>query len=155
MFFGANGGNLEDDKIINVYDEKYDQYIDMAVEDLGLTTEVEKYLGFHPYSTDYLYISLMNINYLRKNIKEAKRFLSDEESYAYRNIFDRCFVLLGDQAMNDNNSSGANAIALSSNSKSFQFAKNDANLKMTRLIFRYRYNLDEVFEFKQEQVAPL
>lgn len=56
LFFGANG-NIEDDKITNVYDEKYDQYIDMTVEELGLTTEVEKYLGFHPYSTDYLYIS--------------------------------------------------------------------------------------------------
>ncbi len=43
----------------------------------------------------------MNINYLRKNIKEAKKFLSDEESYAFRNIFDRCYVLLGDQATSD------------------------------------------------------
>jgi len=49
----------------------------MTVEDLGLTTEVEKYLGFHPYSTDYLYLSQMNMNYVRKNIKEAKKFLSD------------------------------------------------------------------------------
>jgi hypothetical protein len=122
----------------------------MTVEELGLTTEVEKYLGFHPYSTDYLYLSQMNMNYVRKNIKEAKKFLSDEESYAFRNIFDRCFVLLGDQATNDTNSLNANSngIVIASNSKSFQFAKNDANLKMTRLIFRYRYNLDEIFEWK-------
>ena len=93
----------------------------MTIEELGLTTEVEKYLGFHPYSTDYLYLSQMNINYVRKNIKEAKKFLSDEESYAFRNIFDRCFVLLGDQATNDTNSLNANsnALMIASNSKSF------------------------------------
>ena len=76
----------------------------MPVEELGLTTEVERYLGFHPYSTDYLHISQMNINYVRKNINEAKKFLKDEECYAFRNIFDRCLVLLGDQATHENSS---------------------------------------------------
>ncbi len=68
----------------------------MTLEQLGLTSNVEKYLGFHPYSTNYLHISQMNINYVKRNIKEAKTFLKDEECYAYRNIFDRCYVLLGD-----------------------------------------------------------
>jgi hypothetical protein len=40
-------------------------------------------------------------------------------------------------------------------SKSYNLAKNDAHLKMTRLIFRYRNNLDDLFELKPEpQFGP-
>ena len=56
---------------MNVYDEKYDVFIEMSPEELGLTSEVEPNLGFHPYSTDYLKISNLNLNYVRKNLKEA------------------------------------------------------------------------------------
>jgi hypothetical protein len=38
----------------------------------------------------------MNFNYVRKNLFEAKLYLKDEESYAFRNIFERCNVLLSD-----------------------------------------------------------
>ncbi len=133
MFFGGQGG-LEEDKTMNVYDEKYDLYIDMPVEELGLTTEVEPNLGMHPYSTNYLFITQMNVNYVRKNLKEAQKFLRDEECYAFRNIFDRSYFLTTEKGIND--------------SKVFSFAKNDSHLKMARLIFRYRNNLDELFEVK-------
>lgn len=92
MFFGGPGG-LDEDKTMNVYDEKYDQYIDMPLEEMGLTTEVEPNLGLHPYSTNYLFITQMNVNYVRKNLKEAQKFLRDEECYAFRNIFDRAYFL--------------------------------------------------------------
>ena len=137
MILGPASGAFEDDKTMNVYDEKYDQYIEMSIEELGLTSEVEPNLGFHPYSTNYLHISLMNINYVRKNLKEAQKFLRDEESYAFRNIFDRCFFLISET--NDN-----------LHFKAFNLAKNDTNLKLTRLIFRYRYNLDDLFDLKPE-----
>ena len=70
FFFGGQGG-LDDDKTMNVYDEKFDQYIDVPVEELGLTTEFEPNLGMHPYSTNYLFITQMNVNYVRKNLKDA------------------------------------------------------------------------------------
>ena len=39
----------DEDKTMNVYDEKYDVYIAMSAEELGLTSEVEPNLGLHPY----------------------------------------------------------------------------------------------------------
>jgi hypothetical protein len=145
MFFGGTSGGFgggEEDKTMNVYDEKYDQYIEMGIEDLGLTSEVEGNLGFHPLSTNYISATVMNVNYVKKNLKEAQKFLRDEESYAFRNIFDRCFFLLTES--ND----------ASVHSKAYNLAKNDANLKMARLIFRYRNNLDDLFELKQEPSIP-
>ena len=124
----------EEDKATNVFDDKYDQYVDLQPEELGLTTEVEPHLGFHPYSTNYILIAALNVNYLRKNLKEAQKFLRDEESYGFRNVFDRSFFLLTE-------SSSAKAISL---------AKNDLSLKLTRVIFRYRNNLDELFDWKPE-----
>ncbi len=124
---------------MNVYDEKYDGYIEMSTEELGMTSEVEPNLGYHPLSADYLKISNLNINYVRKNLKEAQKFLKDEESYAYRNIFDRCYFLLCDST---------DETALQS--KAYNLAKNDSNLKLARLIFRYKNNLDQLFPSKLE-----
>jgi hypothetical protein len=77
----------------------------------------------------------MNVNYVRKNLKDAQKFLRDEDNnYAFRNVFERSYFLTTEKGTND--------------SKVFSFAKNDANLKMARLIFRYRNNLDELFEIK-------
>ncbi len=56
---------------MNVYDEKYDQYLETSAEELGLTSEVEANLGFHPLSADYLKISSLNLHYVKKNLKEA------------------------------------------------------------------------------------
>jgi hypothetical protein len=78
----------------------------------------------------------MNANYVRKNLREAQKFLKDEECYAFRNIFDRSYFLTTEKGIND--------------SKVFSFAKNDSNLKMARLIFRYKNNLDELFDVKQD-----
>lgn len=123
----------EEDRPMNVYDMKLDKFIDMSADDLGLTSEVEIYLAAHPYSTDYLKISNLNQNYVKKNLNEAKKFLKDEESYAYRNIFERCSVLL------------SNAGESSDMSITYNLARNDQNLKLTRLIFRYKNNLDKLF----------
>ena len=75
----------------------------------------------------------LNLNYVKKNLAEAKRFLKDEESYAYRNIFERCSVLLSDGGEQ------------SSASITYNLARNDSNLKLTRLIFRYKNNQDKLF----------
>lgn len=61
-----------------------------------MTTEVEPNLGFHPYDTNYLVICFLNLNFVNKNLKEARRFFKEEDSYAYSNIFDRCTFLLCD-----------------------------------------------------------
>jgi len=39
----------DEDKILNVYDERYDKYIECTQEELEMTTEVEANLGFHPF----------------------------------------------------------------------------------------------------------
>jgi len=130
----------EEDRPPNVYDARLDRYIDLKPEELGLTSDVEANLAGHPYSTDYLKLANLNLNFVRKNLTEAKRFLKDEESYAYRNIFERCSVLLSD--------AGEQSAA----SVTYCLARNDPNLKLARLLFRYRNNLDKLFPFKAERV---
>jgi hypothetical protein len=120
----------EEDRPLNVYDARLDKYIDLKPEDLGLTSEVEVHLAAHPYSTDYLKLANLNLNYVKKNLMEAKKFLKDEENYAYRNIFERCSVLLSDAGEH------------SESSITYNLARNDQNLKLARLIFRYKNNLD-------------
>mmetsp|Transcript_40378 Transcript_40378/g.61611 ORF Transcript_40378/g.61611 Transcript_40378/m.61611 type:complete len:91 (-) Transcript_40378:1221-1493(-) len=70
----------EEDRPLNVYDEKLDKYIDLKAEEMGLTSEVEINLAAHPYSTDYLILANLNLNFVKKNLLEAKKFLKDEES---------------------------------------------------------------------------
>jgi hypothetical protein len=108
----------------------------MTAEQLGLNSEVELNLAAHPYSTDYLKLTILNLNYVKKNLYEAKTFLRDEESYGYRNIFDKCSVLFSDAGEN------------SEHSITYNLARNDLNLKLARIIFRYRNNLDELFPSK-------
>ena len=45
--------------------------MNLTPEDLGLTSEVEASLGLHPYVSNYLQISNLNLNYVKKNLKEA------------------------------------------------------------------------------------
>lgn len=78
---------------------------------------------------------------MKKNLKEAQKFLKDEESYPYRNILDRAYFLLS-----ENNESLGNA-------RAYSLAKNDANLKMCRLVFRYKNNLDDLFDYKPEPLT--
>lgn len=47
----------EQDKTLNVFDEKYKCYLDMSPEELGLTSEVEFNLARHPLDADYLKIT--------------------------------------------------------------------------------------------------
>ena len=130
----------EEDRPPNVYDARLDKFIDLKPEDLGLTSDVEAHLAGHPYSTDYIRLANLNHNYVKKNLTEAKRFLKDEESYAYRNIFERCSVLLSD--------AGEQSAA----SITYNLARNDPNLKLARLLFRYKNNLDRLFPLKAERL---
>jgi hypothetical protein len=132
----------EEDRPLNVYDARLDGFIEAKPEALGLTSEVEPHLAYHPYSTDYLKLANLNLNYVKKNLNEAKKFLKDEESYAYRNIFERCSVLLSD------------AGDRSEASITYNLARNDSNLKLARLIFRYRNNLDLRYQPRLERPPP-
>ena len=86
----------EEDRPPNVFDVRLDKYIDLKPDKLDLTSEVEIHLASHPYSTDYLKLSNLNLNYVKKNLNESKKYLRDGEYYGYRNIFERCSVLLSD-----------------------------------------------------------
>ena len=132
----------EEDRPFNVFDSVLDKYIGVDAGALGLTSDVELHLAAHPYSTNYLRIANLNLNYVKKNLLEAKRFLKDEESYAFRNIFERCSVLLSD------------AGDASEESVTYNLARNDKNLKLARLIFRYKNNLDQLFDSKAERPEP-
>lgn len=129
----------EEDRPANVYDNRLDKHVGLSAEELGLTTDVEAHLAYHPYSTDYCLIATLNLDYVKKNLAEAKRFLKDEESYSYRNIFERCSVLLSDTGEQ------------SSTSITYNLARNDSNLKLARIVFRYRSNLDQLFSNKKER----
>jgi hypothetical protein len=120
----------EEERPASVYDPRLDKYVGLGLEEAGLTSDVESHLASHPYCTDYVRLANLNLNYVRKNLSEAKRFLKDEECYAYRNIFERCSVLLSD---------GGDE---SSSSITYNLARNDSDLKLARLIFRYKNNLD-------------
>lgn len=126
----------EEERPMNAYAFQLDKFIDLSSEELGLNSDVEYNLAAHPYSTDYLKLTNLNLNYVKKNLFEAKKFLKDEECFGYRNIFDKCLVLLSD------------AGDKSENSITYNLARNDQNLKMARIIFRYRCNLDKIFKSK-------
>ena len=130
----------EEERPLNVYDVKLDRYIVLSSEELGLNSDVEFNLAAHPYSTDYLMLTNLNLNYVRKNLYEAKKFLKDEESYGYRNIFDKCSVFFSDAGEH------------SENCITYNLARNDLNLKLARIIFRYRNNLDKLFPSKIERI---
>ena len=132
----------EEDRPFNVYDECLDKYVNVHENQLGLTVEVEPDLGLHPYRANYLHIADLNINYVRKNLFEARRFLKDEENYSFRNIFERSSVLLSDAGL------------ASEESLTFNLARNDKNLRLARLIFRYRHNLDGLFPIKEGHPEP-
>ena len=58
----------EEERPLNAYDTILDKYIGMSAEDLGLNSEVELNLAAHPFSTDYLRLTNLNLNYVRKNL---------------------------------------------------------------------------------------
>lgn len=131
----------EDDAACSVLDSRYDEFIDAGYDKLGLTSDVEPNLGLHPFSTDYIKITNLNLNYTRKNLTESRKLLLEEETYAFINIYTRCQFLLSDGEHD------------SSKSLAFSNARDDLQLRFTRLIFRYRLNLDECFEARVEPQA--
>lgn len=68
----------------------------------------------------------------------ARKLLSDEETYALKNIYTRCAFLLSD---------GLPDMALNLN---YNNIRDDQNIKIARLLFRYRWNLDNLFPKKLE-----
>lgn len=86
----------DDERPLNVYDPLLDKFIDLKHEDLGLTSDFEINLSSHPYSTDYVRLTNLNLNYVIKNQSMARKNLLDEEAYGFRNIFERSTVLLNE-----------------------------------------------------------
>jgi len=127
---------FDDAKNLNVYDEKFNDFVDMSPESLGMNSEVEQNFGMHPFRTDYLLLSGLNKDYVRKNLREAQSFLKDEENYAYKNILDRSLFFMCD----------------SSETPQYNCSRNDKNLKLARIIFRFKRNLDLKYDLKP---APL
>lgn len=123
----------EEDRPLNVYDARMDKYIEMSAKEMGLAQEVEIRLASHPYSTDYLKLANIDLRLVKRFLAEARKYLKDEESYAYRNIFERCSVLLSDAGDN------------SESSITYNLARNDSNLRVARVLFRYINCLDELF----------
>lgn len=125
----------EEDKR-SVFDSKYDQYIACKNLDgfnLPLVIDLEPELALHPYNTDYIKITTLNLNYARKNMTESRKLLYEDELYPLINAHTRAAFILSDGYPD----SGKNL--------HFSNVRNDRMLRYARLIFRYRLNLDELF----------
>ena len=75
----------------------------------------------------------MNKNYLKNNKIESRKMLMDEENYELVNIFTRCAFILTDGGLD------------STKTLDYQQVRGDYNMKLARLIFRYRSHLDDLF----------
>lgn len=122
----------EEDLRRSVYDPYYDRYIEL--EDGSLSTDLEPNIAMHPFRCDYLNIAGLNLNYLKKNMQLSRKLLAEEETYSLLNIYTRCAFILCDSQQE------------SSKSPEFYNARNDKLLRYARLLFRYRHNLDNLFE---------
>ena len=91
-------------------------------------------MALHPYKTDYLNIASLNINYLKKNMALSRKLLAEEETYSLLNIYTRCAFILCDNRQESNKS------------LEFNNARDDKLLRYSRLLFRYRHNLDLLFD---------
>ena len=130
----------EEDLRRSVYDSYYDKYVDF--EDKNLTTELEPNLALHPYKTDYINIAVLNLYYLKKNLSVSRKLLTEEETYSLLNIYTRCaFILCGCTEQE------------SHKSLEFANARDDRLLRFSRLLFRYRHNLDNLFVSVTEPVV--
>lgn len=130
----------EDDRK-SVYDQKYFEFViykNLDQFNLSLTLDLEPNLGLHPFQTDYIKVSLLNLNYAKKNMDESRKVLYEEEIYPMINVHTRSAFLLSD--------------GLPDSSKSLHFSniKDDQHLRLARLIFRYRLNLDELIPMGNE-----
>jgi len=125
----------EEDKR-SVYDPKYNEFFGLRTLDqfnLGFSVDLEPNLGLHPFNTDYIKLTNLNLNYARKNMTESRKVLYEDETYPMINVHTRAAFLLSDGGSN------------SSKSIHFNNVRDDNLLRFSRLIFRYRLNLDELF----------
>jgi len=129
------------EKIEDVFAPEFDIYIDKSPSDLKLTVEEDPNLGFHPYRADYIAISQLRPERVKQNLKVATDILRLEDSYAHMNISNRAQFLLCESFFEP----------------AWGLAKNDKCLVISRAIFRYRNNLDQVFEHvvPPEPLKPL
>lgn len=94
---------LRDEDKRSVYDPKYNEYIGYRSMDqfnLGFSVDLEDNLGLHPFNTDYIKLSNLNLNYARKNMTESRKLLDEDEAYPIINVFTRSAFLLCDGAPN-------------------------------------------------------
>jgi len=100
---------------------------------LGFSVDLEPNLGLHPFSTDYIKLTNLNIKYTMRNMTESRRILYEDEIYPMINVHTRAAFLLSDGAPDSG--------------KSLQFSnvRDDMMLRYARLLFRYRLNMDELF----------
>ena len=125
----------EEDKR-SVYDPKYFEFVGFRTLDqfqLGFSVDLEPNLGLHPFNTDYLKLTNLNIKYTRRNMTESRKILYEDEIYPMVNVHTRAAFLLSDGAPDSG--------------KSLQFSnvRDDMMLRYARLIFRYRLNMDDLF----------
>ncbi len=138
---GKLSGTDDEQKIDDVFDAQLDKYIEKSPAELGLAADEDPNLAFHPYRADYIAISQLRPERVRQNLEVALDTLKHEESYAYSNIANRAQFLL----------------CASFFEHAWGLAKNDKCLTIARFIFRYRNNLDNIFEYfaAPEPVKPL
>ena len=101
---------------------------------IGFPVDFEPNLWLHPFNTDYIKLTNINVHFARKNMNESLKFLIEDEVYPLINVHTRAAFLL------------SNGGPDSSKSLHFSNVKDDICLRYARLIFRYRLNLDELLE---------
>lgn len=133
--------NEEINKVDDVFDPKYDKFIEQTLNQLKLNLDEDQNLAFHPLRADYIAISQLRPERVRQNLKVAVEVLRHEESYAHANISNRAQFLL----------------CSSYNEHAWGLSKNDFLLRITRILFRYRNNLDGIMEYVKpfEIIKPL
>lgn len=99
----------------------------------NLDSRFEPNLCYHPLATDYLKISNLNPNYVRRNLVDSRKILYEEESYYLVNVQTRTQFLTSDGGSD------------SSKNLHFNQIRDDKLMRIARLLYRYRLNLDNLF----------
>lgn len=125
----------EEDKK-SIYDARYFEYCGFRTLDqfsLGFTVDLEPNLGLHPFNTDYIKLTNLNIKYTMRNMTESRKLLYEDEIYPMINVHTRAAFLLSNGAPD------------SGKSLHFSNVRDDMMIRYARLIFRYRMNMDDLF----------
>jgi hypothetical protein len=118
----------------SVFDPKYQKYANQIdYKKLGITSELEPQLAYHPLVADYIKIAALNLAYTKKNLTVSRKLVHDEETYGTVNVYTRSAYLLSDGLPDM-----AKNLTLSQ-------IRDDQKMKIARLLFRYRHNLDNLF----------